>query len=390
MKIICTQENLIKGLSMIIRSCGKNINLPILSNILFEAKKEGIKLSATNLELGATCQIRGKVLEKGEITIPAQLFFNYILNLPQEKIHITLSKDTLNITCKDYQSKIKGTEASDFPLIPEIKKDPFCIIKSLDLKKSLAQVIFAVAPSDIRPEISGVLIKLAFTKNHIPRLKLVATDGFRLAEKTITPKKIDSKIIKEKMEMIIPAQTIQELIRLLDEEINEVKISVSENQIKFAFTTDTEQTIGLNAELFSKLIDEKYPDYEKIFPEKFSSKATVETNDFIHALKSASLFSQKDSNEVELDINPTKNEIEVQAQSDRCGSSISRVKGKVEGDTEKIVFNYRYLLDGLLNLGNPRAKLFFSGSQGPGMIKPQDNDDYVYLVMPITKEEEKV
>src|SRR3989344_2164841 len=273
MKLICTQENLSLGLFTTSHISSKTTNLPILNNILLQAEKNTIKLMATNLEIGISCSIRGKIEKEGSYTIQGKLLSDYIGLLPREKIELELFEDKntsnsyLQVQCNNYSTKIKGISAHEYPLIPRIeKKNPYlCGIQ--DLYKAISQVIFAVSLNEARPEISGIFMN--FTENS---LILASTDSFRLTEKNISVKLNNSSKIEQKI--IVPSRTLQEVQRILNsikddteiETLKNIEIYISENQILFV--------IG-NIEIVSRLIEGQYPDYKQIIPQKFSTTIEV-------------------------------------------------------------------------------------------------------------------
>ena len=203
MKISCTQENLNQGLFIVSHLATKNINLPILNNILFQVSEKTIKLSATNLEIGINCVIRGKVDQEGEFTVQSRLLADYVSLLPKDRVDIEVSNDPkedqnqiLKINCRNYSTKIKGQLAVDFPVIPQIEKDNPYILDYNDFKKAMGQVIFAVSVNETRPEIGGVSFNFTGGK-----LVLAATDSYRLAEKAID---LDKKSNSEEKRIISP------------------------------------------------------------------------------------------------------------------------------------------------------------------------------------------
>lgn len=369
MKIICTQENLKEGFSKISSITKKSSNLPILSNVLLIAKEKQIKLEATNLEIGIKTTIRGKIEKEGKAAIPAQLFLNYINQLPLTKIILELKDDILTLSSDNFKAQFKCSNPSEFPLIPKINNHVLCEIKGTELKKAINQTIFASAKDESRPELAGILFKINNTST--AKAELVATDSYRLAEKQIMLNSL-SKISKE---IIIPNATLQELNRILDENEN-VEIFVSENQVKFNFG---------NTELISRLIEGQYPDYKKIIPENFLTKIKIGKEDFLNALKSSSLFSHPDTNEVNIEANVKAGKVTIFAESRQVGSSVVKISGKVDGKDEKIIFNYQYILEGLNCLPADEIFLMLNGDSGPGLIKSVNGDDYIYLVMPIKK-----
>ena len=183
MEIAILQKNLKKGFNIVQNIIGKNLTLPILNNILLTTEKNRLKLVSTDLEIAITHWTQCKIKKEGETTVPAKLFSDFINNLPDKKIEIKLKDDLLQIKCENFRAKIKGIEAKEVPIIPKIKGELIFKIEALKLKQALNQVANFVSLSDIRPEISGILINTD-SKN----IKFVATDSFRLGEKTISDK----------------------------------------------------------------------------------------------------------------------------------------------------------------------------------------------------------
>ncbi len=365
MKLICTQENLNKGLNLVSYLADKNTNLPILNNVLLKATKNGLTLITTNLEIGIKVFIRSKVEEEGEFTVDAKLLNNFISLLPKENIEIITKDKVLNIKNKNQEANISGLDAEDFPLIPEIEKENEVEIKIKDLKKALNQVIFSASSDNSRIEINAV--NFLFKSN---QLILVATDSYRLTEKKI---KINSN--KEK-NLIIPLKTVQELVRILDEEDNQkINIYFNENQIMFIFN---------NIELVSRVINSKYPDYKQIIPKEFITTMRCEVNKLIPIIKSVSLFCKQGINDINLIFDSKNQKLEVSTTSSINGSKdIAKIPVKITGENNDIVFNFRYLLDGLNNINNKEIIININNSKSPGLLKPEDGQDYIYLIMPI-------
>lgn len=364
MKLTCIQENLSKSLAIVSRGIGKSPSLPVLANILLSTEKGRLKLQATDLEIGVTYFLGGKIEKEGKITIPAQLFLNYISNLPPTKINLEAKDKTLHISCENFEADIKGISAEEFPLIPKIEKEAVSILSAQDLKEALSKVSFAAALEEARPEISGVYMNIS------QNLRLAATDSFRLTEKIIKIK----QPAKESIEVIVPSRTIQELTRIISEEAKEVSILVSENQI--AFRLD-------DCELVSRLVEGKYPDYKQIIPKEYTCQAILDTADFQSSIRTASLFSKTGVFDIKMEFKPKQNEVIVTSESGQVGSNVAKLKGKVKGKAEKVTFNYRYLLDGLDHITSSQVLLGATGDATPAAIKPIDEKDYTYIVMPI-------
>lgn len=376
MKFSCLQENLNKGLAITSRIARANTSLPILNNVFLEVAKGHLNLKTTNLEIGITTLVRGKSGEEGKITIPAQLLTSYISLLPNKQVDLDLEKDKLLISCENQRTKIKGVEAQDFPIIPKPEKERGCICKKQDLKQSLNQVGFTIIPNETRPEISGALMIFGLD-NKEDKLFLVGTDSYRLAEKVISFQNLkdNTNSLTIGQQIIIPRPTLQELSMILDQnESEEVNIYFSENQALFS-CGDTE--------IVSRIISGNYPDYKQIIPANFKTKAIIDNKELTRAVKGASLFSQSNINDVNLEFSLDKNEVIVSSVNTQTGENIAKIKAEVTGEKNSITFNYRYLLDGLQNIGAEQVILEVIDSNNPGLLKPIDDNSYLYVIMPI-------
>ncbi|MFW0838155.1 MAG: DNA polymerase III subunit beta [Candidatus Komeilibacteria bacterium] len=364
MKIICTQENLNTGLSIVNHIASRNANLPILNNVLLKAVDGIITLATTNLEIGINVQIRGKVEKDGSYTVPARLLTDYINLLPKENITLTVSDEGLKIDSKKSQTEIKGMSAEDYPLIPEVSSEEQVIIKKENLQELLSQTLFAVSVDESRPEISGVFFN--FSENN---LVVAATDSYRLAEKKIETK---SELHKK---IIVPLKTLQELFRGLGVSgQGEVSISMNDDQILFSYD---------NVKLVSRLIDGNYPDYEQIIPKEEKTIVTTKITELVKAIKGAALFCKPGINDVKMTFLPSKGEIIIVSANGGLGENITKINADIKGDEIDMVFNYRYLLDGLNGLQSESVTIKLSNQGAPGVFVPTDREGYLYIVMPI-------
>lgn len=381
MKILCTQENLNKGLAAVSKLTTSNINLPILNNILLETKNGRLRLASTNLETGINYFVRGKVVSEGNITVASSLITNYINSLPANKVTLKVENDNLKIKTASDKAVMRGLPASDFPfqyaLINKMKKGIMFFIKERDLRSGLLGVSFAATQDELRPEIAGVLFN--FGKQD---LTLVATDSYRLAEKYIKFEQIHPHtynigvgINKEAAKAIIPLKAIQELIHILEDSEEMVKIFFVENQVLFQFR---------EIDFTARLVEGQYPDYKQIIPQRLLCKAKVKTRDFAQAVRRASFFTARETNDIRVKLDPKKNEILISAESAGIGTNESRVEAEVRGEPQEIVYNHRYFLEGLNNLPSEETIFETNGPDEPGILRPVDpNGSFLYLIMPI-------
>jgi len=376
MKIISLQENLKKGISVVSHITSKNVNLPILNNILIKADEGNIDLIATNLEIGIIHSVRGKIEKPGEITIDAKIINEYINFLPQEKITFDIKDENIKIECSNYKTKIKGESAKEFPLLPEIEENNIINISLIEFKKALSQVVFAVSKSESRVELSGILFEFSDNK-----LFMVATDSYRLAEKTVDINIEKNKNLDENNKIIIPAKTAQEVLRIasnlsddLDSSEKKVKLYINENQIVFELD---------DSKIISRLISGQYPDYKQIIPQKKETEIIVSRQELIRAIKASSIFSKSGINDINISVNAEKKEIIISSLSTQTGESVINLNGEIKGKNNDITLNFRYLLDGLNNVDSDNVRLFIVDNNTPCMIKNEKEDSYLYIVMPI-------
>lgn len=378
MRFISIQENLKKGLNIVGHVTTKNINLPILNNILLKAENGNIELIATNLEIGVIHKMRGKIEKDGQFTVDSRLITDYVNLLGNdEKVKVEEKDGELKIECGNYKTKIKGESSKDFPLIPIISKKSFYQCAPDDFRKALASVVFSVSGSENRMELTGVLF--SFQEG---RVSLVATDSYRLAEKTLSIKFLNedgAKIDQEDQKVIVPAKTIQELLRILNNwssasigEEEKIRIYLSENQI--LFTIDS-------IELVSRLINGQYPDYKQVVPTKSKTKATVERLEFLRAVKASALFSRTGINDISLKF--VKSKIILSSCSGISGESQIELPCQIDGEENEITVNHRYLVDGLNNIEDDLVEVSVLNGDTPCVLHPKKDKDYLYIVMPI-------
>lgn len=370
MKFSALQENINRGLLIVSHVAGKNVALPILSNVLARADRSGLELVSTNLELGVRAQVRGKTDLDGDITVQAQILSNFVNLLPNKPVEMEVKGSQLAVLCDGKEIKMNGIGAGEFPVMPVIERKEEYVIISGVLRAALSQTMFAVQTNEVRPEISGVLFSF-----HAPAagtLTLVGTDSYRLAERLVA---LEGETAPTAKKVIVPLRTCQEIIRILSyiEEKTPVRIAFGEGQMAVVMG---------EVELVSRLIEGRYPDYEQIIPRTSKTQVIVDTNELIRAVKQASLCCSGGVNDVHLSF-ASEQGLTVAASSQQLGESSSTLQASVTGEKNRIVFNYRYLLDGLQNIGTPEVVLEVVNDAAPGVLRPVNDKSYLYLIMPI-------
>jgi DNA polymerase III subunit beta len=371
MKFTCTQENLNQGLLVTGRLTSKNVNLPILNNVLIEAKEGNLKFSSTNLEIGISCLVRGKVEKEGTFTVESKLLTDYVNLLPKENVDLELIKDDyLSVKCKNSQTRVKGINADDFPVIPKIDKKDGYKVSINDFKQALSQVIFAVSTSETRPEINGVFMVF---NDEAGKLTMVGTDSYRLAEK-----KIALTGHAAKREVIVPVKVLQEVMRILgvlkSPENENLEIYLSDNQISFSIDT---------IEVISRLAEGQYPDYKQIIPTEKKTEVKADTNELVKIIKTTSLFSKTGINDISLEFLAEKKSLVISSTNIQVGESFSELEVEYTGDNNATTLNFKFLLEGLNNINAGEVEISLIDNNIPCMIRPKDDKSYLYIVMPI-------
>ena len=380
MKALCTTENLKRGILVAEKIIGKNLTLPILSNILLEAEKGGLKVSATNLEIGLVIKIRAKIEKEGKIAIPGRIMGGILAQL-EDGSQITLEEknSTLKMMYNGNSAAIKGMDAKDFPIIPKPESKFLFEISASEMQKKAGNVLASAATSDTRQELTGAHFEFGETK-----ITLAATNSFRLSEAVIELDKTKitedyKKYLAKNSAVIVPARTLSEVIRAVSAEDESVKVYLAENQIFFE-TADV---------LFvSRLIDGKYPEYKQVVPKEFSLNLIAKKEDLLRAARLAGVFSDSKSREVRLKIDGGKGKIIVFAESVESGEGSWSVDCQADAKNElEVAFNNRFLLDGLSSISTEDIYIGANDAFGPVMLrevavgKPQL--DYFHIIMPI-------
>ncbi|MCL5961988.1 MAG: DNA polymerase III subunit beta [Chloroflexi bacterium] len=373
MRVSCLQDNLAKGLSVVGRAVAGKSTLPAISNVLIATEESRLKLAATNLEIGITCWIGAKIEEEGSITIPAKLLSDFVNSLPNEKIDIVLNERTksVNLRCARFEANLKGLDAEEFPPIPRVTDDSTSVVDTVVLQEAIGQVAFAAATDDTRPVLAGVLC--SFSEDS---LVLAAADGFRLAVRKIAL----TKSVPSKLDIIVPARSLQELARILHDEEEPVEITVTPNKSQVLFHTNS-------VDLVSRLIEGTFPNYQQIIPQKHNTRVVIGTAEFLKATKIASFFARDSANIIKLQATPgdelSPGKMTVAATAAEVGDAVGGIDAIIEGDPAHIAFNAKYLADVLSVLNCAQVGLEVSSPSSPGIIRPVGDEGYTHVIMPM-------
>jgi len=373
MKTTLLQENLNKALSIVGRFVGNNTTLSILENLLFTADKEGLKISATDLETGIVFWVPAKVEKEGFFVLPAKKISEFIASLPAEELSLNQKEDKITVSCQNYKATFNVSSTEEFPKIPTIKqKQDINNVFTLNAEgfiSVVSQVAFAAANDESRPVLSGVRMNIDDKK-----LQLVATDGYRLSLKTIS--------LKEKIEMpttIIPARSLEEIIRIL-------AMGEKEEEFKVGFTKKNNQVIfSFNGiEITTRIIEGTFPDFEKIIPKEGNSKIEIDKESLEKAVRTTSIFARESANIIKLEIKSGK--LKISANAPQVGDNQISLDIKQKGPDLQIAFNWRFLQEFLSSFTEDEVLFEGNGSLQPGIFRSSKNPSFLHVIMPVRTE----
>jgi DNA polymerase-3 subunit beta len=370
LKVNCLQENLARGLSIVGRGVSTRGTLPILGNVLLKTNGGQLKLTATNLEIGVNCWVPAKIEDEGAITVPAKLFTDFVNSLPAGPIEIALNVRTKTIHLKSAttEANLKGLDAEEFPIIPAIPDKPTTRMAQGVLRRMINEVAFVAATDDSRPVLTGVLT--TFDGNEVT---MAAADPYRLSVRR-APLLVT---VDPKVEIIIPARSLFEVARIVDDSESSVDILVTPNGSQVIFHTE-------EADLVSRIIEGQFPNYHQVIPTSHATTVTVSRDELLKATKLASYFARDAANIVRFTVDPAQEvPLVVSATAAEVGDNTSRVDATVEGPGTAIAFNSRFVADALGSLAASEIALELGGPLAPGVVRIVGDDSYLHVVMPL-------
>ncbi len=361
MKLQVTQENLSKALGSVARVASSRGTLPILSNVLLKTVDGRLTIAATNLDIAITHYIGSKVENEGSITVPARLMQDFVGSLPSGVIELKLDEQKLHINAEKYNSVINGISAEDYPIMPAITDGQSWKVPGKLLKQSLQQVVIAASSDEARPVLTGV-----YWHTFEGKLHMVATDSYRLAEKSLMN-------MKQDVDLLIPASALQDLLRILGDYEEDVTVTHDDQQVLFQ--------VG-DVELVTRLIEGKYPDYRKLIPHSFASDATLKKSELTNITKVSSLFARESAGSVTINLDAKDQQVSIRSIASQIGENTASATATItnEGD---ITLNSRYILDALHALNGEDVHIAFNGKLEPCVLADPKAGDYLHVVMPL-------
>ena len=362
MRLQVTQENLTKALNVVGRVASGKTPLPILNNILLRTDNNRLLLAATNLEIAITQYVGGKIEEEGAITVPARLMQEFVSNLPKGNVLLSTDGSKLHVQADHYKSTINGMAADEFPSLPIVTNEQKIVLPSMLLKRAIQQTVLVASSDDTRPVLTGV-----YAHSFEGKLYLAATDGYRLAERVLGT-------APQELQAIIPADTLQEVLRVLTDDVDEIEFRFDEAQVRIQ--------LG-EIEIVSRLIDGTFPNYRQLIPASSDIAATLDKDEFARITKIASLFARESGGSVTVDVDDIGKKVSINSVASQVGENSSEVEATVTGGGQ-VTLNSRYLLEALGCIDEKQVTFAFSGKLSPCILTAtSDKAEYKHIVMPL-------
>lgn len=364
MELTVTQENLARALGATSRVAnGKT--LPILNNILLRTDGYRLMVAATNLEIASTQLIGAKIINEGSITIPARLLTEFVSSLPKSAtVTLRANENKLHITSQGYSSVVNGTIADEFPELPTINEETAIsyAINTHALKQAIGQTILTASGDATRPVLTGV-----YWHSYEGALYLAATDGYRLSEKMLVE-------TTSEVAAIIPTNTLQEVLRTINEDIEEIEVLFDDTQVRFRLN---------DAEITSRLIDGNFPDYRQLIPPSSETVVKLPRSEFAQITKVAGLFARESGGSITITADAEKGTLSLHSVASELGENTSETTANVTADGQ-VTLNSRYLTEALNVIDGETVIFRFSGKLSPCVLATeQEKTDYQHVIMPL-------
>ena len=366
MKIECIREKIKKRVIQAERVTGKNLSLPILSSIMLVAENKSLKIRSTNLDIGVEFTIPAKVEKEGTVVVSGSVLSGVLSGLFVGKnVVLELVNENLVISTEKNTTLVKSYPTDDFPIIPKVEEGVSVEIPAEDFVLGVRSVGYSSAVSDIKPEISSV-----YLYNLNGKIIFAATDSFRLAEKNIK-----KKGETEFQGVIIPIKNINEIIKIFEGVVQNIKLSFDQNQMMLS-------SEGIC--VTSRIVEGIYPDYKQIIPSRFTTEATVLKKEIINALKLTNVFTDK-FNKVNIKVDPKRKTLELSSKNTDVGENMTNIDARIEGEGFDVNFNYKYILDGFQSIQQDSVVLKYDSEREVLIINGVSDSSFVYLVKPMNK-----
>ncbi|NOY12730.1 MAG: DNA polymerase III subunit beta [Deltaproteobacteria bacterium] len=369
MQFYINKDIFLKGLTKVQGIIEKKHTIPILANVLIEAKDDYINITATDLEVGLKSKYKSNILTEGKVTVSAKKLFEIIKELPNEQIQFTSKNNYwVEITCEKSIFNLVGLSPDEFPKFPEISQKSSQIETNI-LREMIDKTIFSVSNDETKFNLTGIFIKYEANEEN-KNIIFVSTDGHRLSMiKRNIPSDLDDIFLNG---FILPKKGINEIRKIIEDTPNIINIGVSDNN--FSINTDT-------TKLIMRMVDGDFPDYKRVIPEKTENSAIINRDLFLHSLRRISVLSSEKSKGVKIDLyNDT---LTLYSSNPDIGDAKEEIDVIYNGSKISIGFNAKYIIDILQCIEKENIIFYLKDNISPGLIQPENDDNYLAVVMPM-------
>lgn len=370
MKFSIKKEILLENLNNVSHAVSTKNVIPVLAGIKFDLTKEGLTLIASNNDIDIQVFIEKKYIDKietpGSIIIQGKYLLDIIRKLPDGIINIEII-DGLKIMLYNESSKfnLNGIDPDEFPNINIERSNKPVVLSGKIIKNMVNQTIYATSTQESRPILTGINFKIEKDK-----LECIATDSYRLAKKTI---ELDNPV-DNSINIVVPGKNIGELVKIISDEEEDIKIHIFTNKILFEFN---------NILFQSRLLNDVFPNISRLIPEEFKLEINANLNDLFEVVDRASLLtSEKEKNVIKFETN--ENILLVTSNTPEIGRVEERLNiSKNNNEEIKIAFSAKHMMDALRTINSKNVKILLNSEISPIILRTEDNDDLLQLLMPI-------
>jgi len=361
LRIVCSKDELVHGLSTVSRALSTRTAIQILSGILLDASGSELRLAATDMELSVRAVVPAQVQGEGSIVLPGRTLVDIARLLPADEVTLEhrASESVVHVSSGTASYTLQTFNAEDFPRLPEVGETPMFTVEREPLLETINRVARAASRDEARPVLTGVLVQFAGDK-----LVMAATDSYRLAVKETSLGRAAADL-----EAIIPSRALQELARVAGD-VDEIGVGVQENQVIFS---------AGDVWLASRRIDGQFPNIRQLLPETFEYELTIPRLELLDVVRRAGVMIQRAT---PLHLRFAEGELTVFARTQEVGESRESMPVPFVGDTLEIGFNAEFLRDGIDAIEGDDVKFKLISPLRPAVLEGADGD-FTYLVMPI-------
>jgi len=369
MELVARKNDLLRELQLFQGIVERKNTIPILANVLMEAKGDEVRFLATDLEVGLRSKCNATVTKAGALTIPAKKFYEIIKSLPETDIRIAEDKGGVKVAADRFDSRMQTLPREDFPTLPEASTSPTATLASASLKEMVSKTQFAITGEDTRYFLNGALFVLK-----PDAMSLIATDGHRLALVSVPRDGKANKKDADEVKAILPKKTLGELGRLLAEGDEDISYERGENHLFFG--------VGPRL-LISRMIDGQFPAYERVIPKGNDKHIEFERDRLTNAVKRVALLSNERSRAVKFQLE--KGKVDVTSSSPDLGEARETLPVEYTGGAMQICFNAQYVLDFMSAVTTDVVALELKDEVSQAVLKPvgAEGYDYTYVIMPM-------